>query len=107
MKFLFENCRRTVEMSTETEPKKNFQNGFWENQSRFRKLATSKIGSFATVANGWNLRTFITKSSILDLAGVLNPLLKTLKKFTIKSLYYYFSQTWFSFKTLTSHLFQP
>ena len=44
--------------------------------------ATYKTGLFVIIVNGWKSLTIITKSSILDVAAGLNPLLKfTFKKF--------------------------
>ena len=38
-----------------------------------RTTATSKMEHFVMTVNGWKLLTIITKSSILDVAAVLDP----------------------------------
>ena len=43
-----------------------------------RTAATSKMEHFVIIVNGWKPLTIITKSSILDIAAVLNPPLKLL-----------------------------
>ena len=40
-----------------------------------RTAATSKVEHFVIIVNGWKPLTIITKSSILDVAAVLDPLL--------------------------------
>ena len=40
-----------------------------------RTAATSKMEHFVIIVNGWKPLTIITKSSILDVAAVLDPLL--------------------------------
>ena len=40
-----------------------------------RTGATSKMKHFLIIINGWKTLTFITKSPILAVAAVLNPLL--------------------------------
>ena len=46
-----------------------------------RTAATSKMEHFGIIVNGWKPLTIITKSSILDVAAVLDPpLLVTLKQ---------------------------
>ena len=42
-----------------------------------RTAAASKMEHFVIIVNGWKLLTIITKSSILDVAAVLDPPLKT------------------------------
>ena len=42
----------------------------------FRAAATSKMKLFVIIFNGFQLVTIITKSSILDVAAVLDPNLK-------------------------------
>ena len=42
-----------------------------------RAAATSKMELFAIIVNGWKPLTIITKSSILDIAAVLDPPLLT------------------------------
>ena len=41
-----------------------------------RTAATSKMEHFVIIVNGWKPLIIITKSSILDVAGVLDPPLK-------------------------------
>ena len=38
-----------------------------------RAAATSKMERFVIIVNGWKPLTIITKRSILDVAGALNP----------------------------------
>ena len=40
----------------------------------FRTAATSKMEHFVIIVNGWKPLTIIPKSSILDVAAVLDPL---------------------------------
>ena len=42
-----------------------------------RTAATSKMERFVIIVNGFQLLTIITKPSILDVAAVLDPSLKT------------------------------
>ena len=51
-----------------------------------RTAATSKVELFAIIANGFQLLPIITKSSILDLAAVLDPPLISLFKFSYINL---------------------
>ena len=39
----------------------------------FRTVATSKMEHFVIIVNGWKPLTIITKSSIVDVAAVLDP----------------------------------
>ena len=41
----------------------------------FRTAATSKLELFVIIVNGWKPLTVITKSSTLDVAAVIDPLL--------------------------------
>ena len=45
---------------------KNYRGGSWS-------AATSKMEHFLIIVNGWKPLTIITKSSILDVATVLDP----------------------------------
>ena len=45
---------------------KNYRGGSWS-------AATSKMEHFLIIVNGWKPLTIITKSSILDVAAVLDP----------------------------------
>ena len=38
-----------------------------------RTVATSKVELFMIIVNGWKPLTIITKSSTLDVAGILDP----------------------------------
>ena len=64
-----------------------------------RAAATSKMECFAIIVNGWKPLTIITKSSILDVAAVLDPLLQSIafaKLILLNSIfkkYYPFSET--------------
>ena len=60
------------------------QNSTSEIRGRFRTAASSKMGHFVIIVNGFRPLTIITKSSILDVAAVLDPPL-----------------TWFLFMTWT------
>ena len=42
-------------------------------RGRSRTAATSKMEHFVIIVNGWKPLTIITKSSILDVAAVLDP----------------------------------
>ena len=42
-----------------------------------RTAAISKMEHFVIIVNGWKLLTIITKSSILDVAAVVDPPLRT------------------------------
>ena len=44
-----------------------------------RTAATSKMERFVIIVNGWKKLTIITKSSILDVAAVLDPPLQAVK----------------------------
>ena len=44
---------------------------------RSRTAATSKMGHFVIIINGWKPLTIITKSSILGVTTVLDPPLNT------------------------------
>ena len=44
-----------------------------------RTAETSKVQLFVIIVNGWKPLTIITKSSTLDVAAVLDPLLVTLE----------------------------
>ena len=46
-------------------------------QTRSRTAATSKMERFVTIVNGFQSLTIITKRSILDVAEVLDPPLKS------------------------------
>ena len=51
-----------------------------------RTAATSKVELFVIIVNGWKPLTIITKSSILNVAAVLDPLLVLpLKVLQVKS----------------------
>ena len=47
----------------------------WHTECRggSRTAATSKMELFVVIVNGWKPLTIITKSSILDVTGVLDP----------------------------------
>ena len=47
---------------------KNYRGGSWS-------AATSKMEHFLIIVNGWKPLTIIIKSSILDVAAVLDPFL--------------------------------
>ena len=49
----------------------------------YRAAATSKVELFVIIVNGWKPLTIITKSSILDVAAVLDLPLKTCSLFNI------------------------
>ena len=51
---------------------------------------------FVTTVNGWKPLTILTKSSILDVARILDPPLKNYGEVYNKSVLYC-SQAWFSF----------
>ena len=50
---------------------------------RYRAAATSKTKQFVIIVNGWKPLAFITKSSLLDVAAVLDPSLCTLNWFPL------------------------
>ena len=54
-------------------------------QRRSRTAATSKMEYFVIIVNGWKPLTIITKSSILDVAAVLDPPLHISKNFDSSS----------------------
>ena len=43
------------------------------NRGESRAAATSKMERFVIIVNGWKPLTIITKRSILDVAGALDP----------------------------------
>ena len=45
-----------------------------------KTAATFKMGHFVIIVNGWKPLTIITKSSILDVAAVLDPPLRTQRR---------------------------
>ena len=51
-----------------------------------RTAATSKMEHFVIIVNGWKPLTIITKRSILNVAAVLDPPLKTIK-ILVKSIF--------------------
>ena len=50
-----------------------------KNRGGSRTVATSKMERFGIIVNGWKPLTIITNRSILDVAVVLDPPLKTHK----------------------------
>ena len=72
-----------------------------------RTAATSKMEHFVIIANGWKLLTIITKSSILNVAAVLNlplMLIEAIDK-TMSQLLPYLTRTLFAFRAVFEFVF--
>ena len=72
-----------------------------------RTAATSKMGLFVIIVNGGKPSTIITKSSILDVAAVLDPLLGTQIPIQNASSFFEYldTQTWDKRDTYCKQLF--
>ena len=71
---------------TKAEIRKNHLNLFRStDRGGSRTAAASKMEHFVIIVNGWKPLTIITKSSILDVATVLDPSLDQNKKKFMKS----------------------
>ena len=66
-----------------------------------RTASTSKMEHFVIIVNGWKSLTIITKSSILDVAAVLDPPLLL----SHESLVYVKEKLRIKNKNLTNHVF--
>ena len=53
-----------------------YVSGVIKHRGGSRTATTSKVELFVLIVNGWKPLTIITKSSTLDIAGVLDPSLK-------------------------------
>lgn len=61
-----------------------FEINFRKTRRGFRTLAKPSIEFFVTITNDWETLNIDKKSSIVDIAGVLDSSLKTTEMFTIK-----------------------